>query len=97
MAIVHHPALLIADEPTSSLDGITQAEIMQLFDRLNRGLRMGILYISHDLLSIASLCHRVAILHEGQIVECGKTQQIFQNPAHPYTRRLIDALPKNPF
>ena len=97
MAIVHHPALLIADEPTSALDGITQAEILQLFDRLNRGLRMGILYISHDLLSIASLCHRVAILHEGQIVECGKTQQIFQNPAHPYTRRLIDALPKNPF
>ncbi len=97
MAILHRPALLIADEPTSALDVITQSEILQLFGRLNRELAMGILYISHDLLSIASLCHRIAILHEGEIVECGKTEQIFCSPAHPYTRSLIDALPKNPF
>ena len=97
MAILHRPALLIADEPTSALDVITQSEILRLFARLNRVLRMGILYISHDLLSIASLCCRIEILHEGEIVECGETEQIFRSPAHPYTRRLIAALPRNPF
>ena len=97
MAILHRPALLLADEPTSALDLITQSEILQLFARLNRDLGMGILYVSHDLLSAASLCHRIAILHEGQIVECGETRQIFGNPQHVYTRRLIEALPQNPF
>ncbi len=96
MAILHHPALLIADEPTSALDVITQSEILQLFARLNRDLHMAILYISHDLLTIASLCHRVAILHEGEIVECAETERIFRDAAHPYTRQLIAALPKNP-
>ncbi len=97
MAIVHHPPLLIADEPTSALDAITAAEILDLFSHLNRQLRMAILYISHDLLSIASFCHRVAILHEGEIVEAAPAAQIFRTPAHPYTRRLIEALPRNPF
>ena len=97
MSILHRPALLIADEPTSALDAITASEILQLFGQLNQDLKMTILYVSHDLLSIASLCHRVAILHEGEIVECAKTEQIFRSPAHPYTRRLIAALPKNPF
>ncbi len=96
LAIVHRPALLIADEPTSALDVITQAEILQLFAKLNRDLNMSILYISHDLLSVASLCHRVAILHRGEIVESGMTAKIFRNPQHPYTRRLIEALPKAP-
>jgi ABC-type dipeptide/oligopeptide/nickel transport system ATPase component len=96
LAVLHRPALLIADEPTSALDVITQSEILELFGRLNRELRMGLLFISHDLLSIASLCHRVAILHEGTIVECESTGQIFRNPRHPYTRRLIEALPKHP-
>jgi len=97
MAIIHRPALLVADEPTSALDVITQSEILELFARLNRELGMAILYISHDLLSIASLCHRIAILNEGEIVECASAQEIFDRPRHPYTRRLIRALPKNPF
>jgi len=97
MGILHHPPLLIADEPTSALDVITQAEIMKLFARLNHGLGTAILYISHDLLSIASLCHRVVILHEGQVVEAGDTEQIFRQPSHPYTRRLIASIPPNPF
>src|SRR5262249_26252337 len=62
MAILHRPALLIADEPTSALDVITQAEILSLFRRLNRELNLAILYISHDLLSVRMLCHRMAIL-----------------------------------
>jgi ABC-type dipeptide/oligopeptide/nickel transport system ATPase component len=97
MAILHRPALLIADEPTSALDVVTQSEILELFARLNRELEMAILYISHDLLSVASLCHCIAILHDGHIAECGRKEQIFCAPRHPYTRRLIDALPKNPF
>ena len=96
MAILHGPALLIADEVTSALDALTQWEILRLFARLNRELSMAILYISHDLLSIASLCNRVAILHEGEIVEFAPVERIFEYPAHPYTRRLIDAIPGRP-
>lgn len=93
MAILHRPALLIADEPTSALDPITQAEILDLFANLNRELRMAIIYISHDLLSVASICHRVAILHQGEIVECAPPRQVFQAPSHPYTKRLVASLP----
>jgi len=93
MAVMHRPALLIADEPTSALDVITQAEILNLFARLNRELGTAILYISHDLLSVASICHRIAILHAGDIVECGATEQVLNSPQHPYTQKLIAALP----
>ncbi len=93
MTIMHHPALLIADEATSALDVITQSEILALFAKLNREMGMAILYISHDLPSVAGICHRIAILHEGQIVECGATERIFTDPQHPYTGRLIAALP----
>ncbi len=97
MAILHRPALLIADEATSALDSITQAEILQLFARLNHEMEMAILFISHDLLSVAALCHRIAILKDGCIVECGSPEQIFCWPQSDYTRKLIDALPSSPF
>jgi ABC-type dipeptide/oligopeptide/nickel transport system ATPase component len=97
MAIVHRPPLLVADEPTSALDSVTQSEIIKLFARLNRELGMSILYISHDLLSVASLCHRIAILRDGRMVESGRTEQIFRDPRDPYTRALIDAIPAVPF
>ena len=96
MAVMHRPALLIADEATSALDVITQAEILQLFAKLNRETGMSILYISHDLPSVAGICQRIAILNEGEIVECGATAQIFAAPVHPYTRRLMAALPQLP-
>src|SRR5271166_2710586 len=96
MAVLHRPALLIADEATSALDVITQSEILELFGRLNRETGMSILYISHDLPSVAGICQRIAILHEGQIVECGATEQIFSAPVHAYTRRLMSALPQLP-
>ncbi len=96
MAILHRPALLIADEATSALDVITQSEILELFARLNREIGMSVLYISHDLPSVAGICQRIAILHEGQIVESGPTEQIFTAPVHPYTRRLMSALPQVP-
>jgi ABC-type dipeptide/oligopeptide/nickel transport system ATPase component len=96
MSILHHPSLLIADEPTSALDIITQSEILRLFSDLSRKLEMGILYISHDLLSVATFSHRVAVMEHGKIVECRTTTELFSNPAHPYTRKLISALPVEP-
>jgi len=96
MAVMHRPALLIADEATSALDVITQSEILELFARLHRETGMSILYISHDLPSVAGICQRIAILHEGQIVECGTAGQIFSRPNHPYTQRLMASLPHLP-
>jgi peptide/nickel transport system ATP-binding protein len=96
MAILHRPPLLIADEPTSALDLITQSEILQLFRDLSRKLGMGILYISHDLLSVATIADRVAVMKSGTIVECRATADIFRNPSHPYTQQLIRALPVRP-
>ena len=96
MAILHRPLLLIADEPTSALDLITQAEILHLFAELNAKLGMSILYISHDLLSVATIAHRVAVMHQGQIVECRETPEIFRSPAHAYTQKLVQSLPVVP-
>jgi peptide/nickel transport system ATP-binding protein len=93
MAILHRPALLIADEPTSALDINTQAEILELFATLNRKLGMSILYISHDLLSVATISHRVAVMDQGQIVECRETPDLFRNPNHAWTKRMMAALP----
>jgi len=96
MAVLHRPALLIADEATSALDVITQSEILALFRALNRSTGMSILYISHDLASVAGICDRIAILHEGQIVESGTTAQVLTSPQHSYTQRLMAAMPKFP-
>jgi len=96
MAVMHRPALMIADEATSALDVITQSEILTLFRELNRNSGMSILYISHDLASIAGICDRVAILHEGEIVESGKTSQVLTEPRHAYTLRLVASIPKLP-
>lgn len=96
MAILHRPALLIADEATSALDTITQSEILSLFAQLNRELSMAILYISHDLPSVAVLCDRVAILNAGQILENNTTEAIFSFPKDAYTQRLVRAIPSLP-
>ncbi|MBV9340263.1 MAG: ABC transporter ATP-binding protein [Acidobacteria bacterium] len=96
MAVLHRPALLVTDEATSALDVITQSEILALFARLKEESGMSILYISHDLPSVAGISHRTAILHEGEIVECAPTDQIFKRPSHPYTQRLIASLPEVP-
>jgi len=96
MAVLHRPALLIADEATSALDVITQSEILALFRGLNRSSGMAILYISHDLASVAGICDRIAILHEGRIVETGSTEQVLLSPCHEYTQRLMAAMPKMP-
>ncbi len=96
MAILHRPSLLIADEPTSALDAVTQSEILALFSDLNHRLGMSLLFISHDLLSAYGLCHRIALIHEGSVVECDRPQAIFFSPRHEFTRKLIAALPTVP-
>jgi ABC-type dipeptide/oligopeptide/nickel transport system ATPase component len=96
MAILHKPALLIADEATSALDAITAAEILKLFADLNQKLGMSILFISHDLPSVANLCHRIAILHQGEVVELAPPKDLFAHPQHPYTKQLVSALPRVP-
>ena len=94
MALLHSPPLLIADEPTSALDVITQREVLDLLAQTGKEHKMSILFISHDLLAVAGLCHRMAILHEGEIVECGAVNNVLIAPQHPYTKKLIAAVPK---
>lgn len=89
MALVNHPKLLIADEPTTALDVTIQAQILNLIKRLSRAEHLSVLYISHDLSVVASLCDRVAVMYAGQIVEQAPTRTLFQNPVHPYTRALL--------
>ncbi len=91
---MHRPAVLLADEPTSALDAITQAAVLHLFHDLNRRHGTAMLFISHDLLSVASIGHRVEILHEGRIVESGAPEEIFRAPKHPFTQELVKAIPK---
>jgi ABC-type dipeptide/oligopeptide/nickel transport system ATPase component len=95
MAVLHRPRLLIADEPTSALDAITQSEILELFGSLNREMKMAVLFISHDLLAVASLCSRIAILQRGAIIENGSTAQIFRDPRTADTRALLEAVLRN--
>jgi peptide/nickel transport system ATP-binding protein len=94
LAIMHNPAVVLADEPTSSLDAITQAAILRLFSELNRSRGLAMLFISHDLLSVASIAHRVIILHEGRIVESGPPSAIFHSPKDAFTKRLVEAMPR---
>lgn len=95
MAALHKPRLLIADEPTSALDAITQSETLDLFRKLNRELGMAMLFISHDLLSVASLCSRITILQNGRIVESGPTARVFRDPRTEDTRALLQAVLRN--
>jgi len=94
MALLHSPPLLIADEPTSALDVITQREVLDLLIRIGKEHTMAILFISHDLLTIAARCDRLAILHAGEIVECGPVKRVLAAPQHCYTKQLITAVPK---
>jgi ABC-type dipeptide/oligopeptide/nickel transport system ATPase component len=93
MAVLHRPSLLLADECTSSLDLITQKEVLNIFRQLSSDMGTGILFISHDLLAVSSLCHRIAILRNGELVEIGLTSEILKHPSHPYTQQLVKALP----
>jgi ABC-type dipeptide/oligopeptide/nickel transport system ATPase component len=92
MAVMHRPKLLVADEPTSALDALSQVEILELFRRLNRELGMAILYVSHDLESVLSLCQTVGVLQEGRLVESGPVERVFTQPAEAFTRQLLESV-----
>ena len=92
-AIVCRPKLLIADEPTTALDVRTQENILQLLKKLNRKYGMSILFISHNLRVVNTLCRRVLVMKDGQVVEEGDCAETFKNPQSEYTRELIAAIP----
>jgi len=93
MAIVNHPQLLIADEPTTALDVTIQAQILDLLASLRDRFGLTMLFISHDLAVISKVADRVAVMYAGNLVEIGPRNEIFRNPAHPYTRGLLQAVP----
>ncbi|GGB16041.1 ABC transporter ATP-binding protein [Allosediminivita pacifica] len=94
MAIASEPRLLIADEPTTALDVTIQAQILELLAGLQEKLGLSIILITHDLGIVAGLCHRVAVMYAGQIVETGTVDDIFARPGHPYTQGLIRSTPR---
>ena len=93
MALAAGPRLLIADEPTTALDVTIQAQILDLLRRLQAERGMAVLMITHDLGVVAELCHRVAVIYGGRIVELAPVERIFARPLHPYTRGLLRCLP----
>ncbi len=93
LAICNQPRLLIADEPTSSLDPTIQAQILLLLREMSRRHGMALLLISHDLPLVAEFADRVAVMYHGRLVEVSPAQELFRNPAHPYTRGLIQSQP----
>jgi oligopeptide transport system ATP-binding protein len=94
MALACHPALLIADEPTTALDVTIQAQILELLADLQRSEGMALMLITHDLGVVARVCDRVQVMYAGRIVEEAEVRQLFARPRHPYTRGLLDSLPR---
>jgi oligopeptide/dipeptide ABC transporter ATP-binding protein len=93
MAIACTPRLLIADEPTSNLDVTIQVQMMELFRDIQRETGVGIILITHDLGVAAGICHRIAVMYAGRVVETGDVRTVYRRPAHPYTRALLDSIP----
>ncbi len=94
MALACRPKLLIADEPTTALDVTIQAQILDLIERLRQEIGMAVMLITHDLGVIAQSAHEVAVMYTGRIVEQAETSELFDHPAHPYTKGLMRAIPR---
>src|SRR6202022_3474820 len=93
MALAAGPKLLIADEPTTALDVTVQKQILDLLDRLRRDLKLGLLFITHDLGVVAQVAERVAVMYAGRIIEEGPARDVLAKPLHPYTQGLMKASP----
>ena len=93
-ALVTRPKLLLLDEPTTALDVTVQAQILELLHRLNDELGISMMLISHNLQVVRRICHRVAVMKRGKIVEEGPMEEVFLHPKHPYTIELIEAIPR---
>ncbi|MEH7176829.1 ABC transporter ATP-binding protein [Neobacillus vireti] len=94
MALACRPKLLIADEPTTALDVTIQAQILRLMKKMQKSFGTSIILITHDLGVVAGMCDRVVVMKKGEIVESNTTEQIFSSPKHPYTKKLLNALPR---
>ncbi|HDI86556.1 MAG TPA: ABC transporter ATP-binding protein, partial [Candidatus Korarchaeota archaeon] len=94
MALLEHPDVIIADEPTTALDVIVQAQILNLLKSLKKKLNLSIIFISHDLAVISEIADRLAIMYAGEIVEIGPSENLYLNPRHPYTQKLLGAIPR---
>ncbi|MER7764227.1 ABC transporter ATP-binding protein [Streptomyces sp. NPDC097619] len=94
MALALEPSLIIADEPTTALDVTVQAQVMDLLAELQRELNMGLILITHDLGVVADVADKIAVMYAGRIVEAAPVHEIYKNPAHPYTRGLLDSIPR---
>jgi oligopeptide/dipeptide ABC transporter ATP-binding protein len=94
MALAARPQLLIADEPTTALDVTVQKQILELLDRLRRDMRLGLLFITHDIGVVARVADRVAVMYAGRIIEEGPTEEVLRAPRHPYTKGLLLASPR---
>ena len=93
MALACHPSLLIADEPTTALDVTIQAQILDLIRALQQEEQMSVVLITHDMGVVAQLCHRIAVMYGGLIMEMGEAEEIFAHPMHPYTEALMRSIP----
>jgi peptide/nickel transport system ATP-binding protein len=93
LALACRPSLVIADEPTTALDVVMQAQILELLERLRKELGLALILISHDLGVLAETCDRIAVMYAGRIVETGPVRDVFASPQHPYTKRLLESLP----
>jgi peptide/nickel transport system ATP-binding protein len=94
MALACRPSLIVADEPTTALDVMVQAQILDLLSGLVRELEVGMMIISHDLSVLAEVCDRVVVMYAGRVVETGSAAQVFRDPQHPYTHALSGAFPR---
>jgi len=94
MALLNNPKLLIADEPTTALDVTIQAQILYLMKKLSKDFHSSLILITHDIAVVSQLCDKIAVMYAGRIVEYGKKEDIIFNPMHPYTKGLIECLPK---
>jgi len=94
IALACNPTVLIADEPTTSLDMTVQAQLLDLIRRLKKKFGSSIMYITHDLGVIAELCDRVAVMYAGNVCETAEVKELFRNPLHPYTKALLESIPR---